>query len=216
MSSATGAGIMALVLLAVALPLLLSIGTYLRNQKLVRPVILFAYKPWRDMSLWWTLLQTSFGLAMIAGAIIITIKNGAQPAIFIVDVLMLLVAWRCFPGICLWWAYWQWDGQACLRFDRTKKEIAYTNREINFRFAVSEIESLSRYIPAAGRAASADYSYTVIHLGNDRTLVVTSLLCDDVDWLTILPAVKTEVVKRRFAWLPADSEFRKFFSPFSR
>ncbi|MBF9222573.1 hypothetical protein [Hymenobacter ruricola] len=215
MSLKTGAGTAALLLLVVVLPLLLSTGEYFRNQKLAQPVVRFVYRPWRDMSFWWTLLQTFYGLALLVGAGFTAVKSGVNPLTFIADTLLLLVAWRCFPAICLWWAYWQWDGRAFLRFDRARREITYTNREINFTFSVSEIERFVRCTPAATRAASADYSYAILYLTNARELRVTSLLCDAIDWLSVLPAVKAEVINQRFAWLPTDSKFKKFFSPFS-
>ncbi|MFD2721863.1 hypothetical protein ACFST9_24315 [Hymenobacter monticola] len=216
MSSATGAGILALLLLIVALPLLISTDEYFRNQKLAQPVVHLIYRPWREMSFWWTLLQTFYGLALLAGAVLTTIKLGIDPFAFVLNTVLLLVAWRCFPAICLWWAYWQWDGRASLRFDRARKEITYTNREINFSFSVSEIERFVRCTPTATRAASAGYSYAILYLTDARELLVTSLLCDAIDWLSVLPVVKAEAITRRFAWLPTDSNFKKFFNPFSR
>lgn len=216
MNSETEGTIAVLLLLVVILPLSLSAGEYFRNQKHARPVVRFVYKPWRDMSFWWTLLQTSYGLALLVAAGITTVKLGVDLFAFIADSVLLLVAWRCFPAICLWWTYWQWDGRACLCFDRAKKEVTYVNREISLTFAASEIERLARYAPASTRAASADYSYAILHLANARELVVTSLLCDAVDWLSLLPAVRTEVINQRFAWLPTASKYRRVFSPFSK
>ena len=216
MNSETGVPIAVLLLLVVILPLSLSAGEYFRNQKLAQPVVRFVYKPWRDMSFWWTLLQTSYGLALLVAAGITTVELGADLFTFIADSVLLLVAWRCFPAICLWWTYWQWDGQARLSFNRTKKTATYVNREISLTFAVSEIERLSHYEPPTSRAASADYSYAILHLTDARELVITSLICDVIDWLTILPAAKTEFIKQRFAWLPTDTKSRKFFSPFSK
>ena len=215
MISETGVAIVAFLLLIIVLPLGLSADSYFRAQKLAQPTVRFVHKWWRNFSFWWTLLQTSFGMALLAGACTATVSLGADPLTFVVDIVLLLVAWRCFPAICLYWTYWQWDGRAHLSFNRAEKMMTYVNREISLTFAVSEIERLSRYAPAPTRAASADYNYTILHLSGARELFVTSLICDIIDWLTILPAVKTEVISQRFAWLPTDLKFRKFFSPFS-
>ena len=215
MSPDTGI-ILAVLLLVIVLPLSLSAQEYFRDKNIAQPVVQFSYKWWRNISISWTLFQTSCGLALLAGAVSITVRDGAQLVIFIVDMFMLLVAWRCFPAICLYWTYWQWDGRARLNFNRVQGMVTYVNREISLTLAVSEIERLSRYTPTITRAASSDYSYTILHLSNARELVVTSLICDIIDWSAILPAVKTEVINLRFAWLPTDFKFRKFFSPFSK
>ncbi|MDO7845438.1 hypothetical protein Q5H92_03645 [Hymenobacter sp. M29] len=216
MSPETEIGIAALLLLAVVLPLVLSIGEYRQTQKLAQPVVRFVYRPWRDMSFWWTLLQTFYGLALLAAAGVMTVRLGVDAFTCIADAVLLLLAWRCFPAICLWWAYWQWDGRACLCFDRARSEMTYTNRAINFTFAAVEIERLVQYTPATTRTASSDYSYAILHLTNTRELLVTSLLCDAIDWLSVLPAIKAEVINQRFAWLPTNPKFRRFFSPFSK
>ncbi|MCI1188183.1 hypothetical protein MON38_12205 [Hymenobacter sp. DH14] len=206
-------------LLVIVFPLCLSAQEYFRDKNLAQPVVQFSLSWWHNMSLFWTLVQTSFGLALLAGAVSIIVRDGPQLGLFIVDIFMLLVAWRCFPAICLYWTYWtywHWDGRARLSFNRAERTMTYVNREISFTFAVSEIELLSCHEPTITRAASSDYSYTILHLSDARELVVTSLLWDIIEWSAILPAVKTEFVKQRFAWLPTDLKSRKFFSPFAK
>ena len=215
MSTDTGI-ILAVLLLLIILPLSLSAQEYFRDKNLAQPIVQFSLTWWRNISLFWTLIQTSFGLALLAGAVSITVRDGAQSAIFIVDVFILLVAWRYFPAICLYWTYWRWDGRARLSFNRAQGAVTYVNREISLTFAVSEIERLSRYSPTITRAASSDYSYTMLHLTDARELIVTSLICDTIDWSAVFPAVKTEVINQHFAWLPTNFKFRKFFSPFSK
>jgi hypothetical protein len=208
--------IIAGLLLVVALPLCLSAQEYFRSQKMAQPIVRFVYKPWRDISLLWTLFQTCYGLALLVAAGLVAIKLGPNPFTFIVDSLLLLVAWRCFPAICLYWTYWQWDGRAHLSFDKVQQVMTYVSRDTSFTFATSEIKRLLRYEPTITRTASADYSYAILHLTGTRELVVTSLICDTIDWLTVLPFIKTEVIKQRFAWLPTNSKFKKFFSPFAK
>lgn len=208
--------ILAVLLLVIILPLALSAQQYFRDKTFAKPVVQFSYKWWRNIGFLWTLFQTSFGLALLFAAGYITVKLGPDPFAFIADAILLLVAWRQFPAIRLYWTYWQWDGQARLSFNRAEKTATYVNREISLTFAVSEIERLSHYEPPTSRAASADYSYATLHLTNARELVITSLVCNTIEWLTILPAVRTEFIKQRFAWLPTDSKSKKFFSPFSK
>ncbi|MBF9141281.1 hypothetical protein [Hymenobacter properus] len=202
-------------LLVIGLPLGLSADSYFHMQRLNRPVVCFVHRSWREMSFWWTLFQTLFGVTLLVGPWIFAVAHDAASFALIATPASLLVAWRQFPAICLYYTYRRWDGRARFCFNRAEKRMTYFNRELSLTFALSEIDSLSRYTPPASRTASADYSYTVMHLNSGRTLVVTSLLCDDIDWLTILPAVKTEVIKHSFAWLPTDFKFKKFFSPFS-
>ncbi|SET91857.1 hypothetical protein [Hymenobacter actinosclerus] len=213
--TATLLGVFVLVLLVVVLPVMMSVNQHWHDKKLVQPVVQFTYIWWRNLSLWWTLLQTSFGLALLVAAGLLAVRWGPGPLTFIAAAVLLLVAWRQFPAIRLYWTYWQWDGQARLRFDRVQKVVTYTNREINLTFAVSAVSALSFYQEAWSRPPSADYSYTMLHLADGRQLVITSLLCDSLDWISLVPAVKTEVITPSFAWLPADTTSGRFFTPFN-
>ena len=208
--------VLAAVLLVIGLPLALSAQEYSRDKNLSQPVIQFSCQWWRGLGLFWTFVQTFFGVALVAGAISITIKDGVQPPILLVDMFLLFVAWRCFPAVCLYWTYWRWDGRARLIFNRAEKRMTYVNREISLAFAVSEIELVSHYESTRTRAASSDYSYAILHFSDARELVVTSLVCGAIEWLAILPEVGIETHKQRFAWLPTDAEFKKFFSPFPK
>ncbi|WP_210513637.1 hypothetical protein [Hymenobacter terricola] len=215
MSSNLGIALAAL-LLAVVFPVGLSIAEHLRSSRMAQPVASFRYVIWRDFDLLWTLFQTAYGMALIAAAGAAANHFGLQLISFLTAIPLLLWAWRQFPGIRLYWTYWQHDGRARFAVQRNQKTARYTNREISLTFTLSEVEHMVLHEPPSGRAASNAHSYTCLVLADHRTLCITSLLCDSIDLRALLPAVTVEIIQQGFAWLPDDSNSKKLFGPYGK
>jgi hypothetical protein len=114
----------------------------------------------------------------------------------------------------LLWTYWRHDGRASLVFCQEQQTATYSNKELSFDFALPSVVKLTTYYPRRRRAASADYSYTVLTFADGFDLIVTSLLCDYTSLRALLPAAKIERVEQRYPWLPTDSLSHRLFGPF--
>ncbi|WP_151086711.1 hypothetical protein [Hymenobacter baengnokdamensis] len=192
-----------LLVVVVGLPLVLVVQEHFKAGKLSQPVVRFSCNGWQDINLLWTLLQAAFGLSLllVAGAAIA--KIGVNLMVLLLATLMLPIAWSQFAALRLYRTYWRHDGRALLVFYQEQKLATYVNQEFSLNFAASDVVCLSFHCSFRSRAASAQYSYTVIKLTKERTLLVTSLLCDYRSLCLLLPKAQTEVAEQRIAWLPA-------------
>lgn len=207
-------GITALVLLVIGLPLALGSQEYFQAKKLAQPVVQLACNGWRLPRLLWTLFQTAFGLNLGLAAGYAVRALGAHLASLLVAGVLLPAAWWQFPGFCLLWTYWRHDGRAVLVFNRAQKTATYRNRNLRLAFTLADVKQLTAYRPAPTRAASADYSYSVLTFANGTELVVSNLLCDPFVLCTLLPGTPATTVPQRYAWLPSDLLSRRLFGPF--
>jgi hypothetical protein len=207
-------GITVLVLLVIGLPLALGSQQYFQAKKLAQPVVQFTCDGWLLPRLLWTLFQTAFGLSLglMAGAAVRAL--GAQLASLLVAGVLLPVAWWQFPGFRLLWTYWRHDGRAALVVNRAQKTATYRNQDFYLAFALADVVQLTAYRPTRTRAASADYSYSVLTFADGTELVVSNLLCDPFVLRTLLPGTLATNVPQRYAWLPSDILSRRLFGPF--
>jgi hypothetical protein len=214
-----------LLLSVFAIPLALSIPWYWRKKRLEGPVVRFLPKRWPSGSLLLVLLQALYGLVLssaalgllvylIIAACLLAIPLGLYLFVLGLDVLLMLGAWRCFPALRLYWTYKQYDGRASLIFHRAEQTAVYCSKTSVVNFAMADVVLLTIHSSNQSGVVSADYSYTVLSFADGGDLLVTSLLCDYIDLSTLLPAVKTKVVSRWYAWLPADSLSVKLFGPY--
>ncbi|QKG58138.1 hypothetical protein GKZ68_16800 [Hymenobacter sp. BRD128] len=206
--------IIGLLLFIVGLPLALSAHEHFQAKKLARPVVRFAYDGWRVPSLLWTLFQTTFGLSLVigAGATLVTLQ--APLLAFLLATLILRVAWWQFPAVRLFLTYWWHDGRAVLVFDKAQRMAFYDNRVFHLKFALADVVQLTFYHSLQNRAASDDYSYTVLTFMDSTELVVSSLLCDYASLGTLVRGVKTTAMQQKYAWLPTDFYSRRLFGSF--
>ena len=206
--------IIGLLLFVVGLPLALGAHEHFYAKKLAQPVVRFAYKGWRVLGLFWTLFQTAFGLSLVvgAGATIATLQGPLLS--FLLATFILRIAWWQLPAMRLFWTYWQYDGRATLVFCREQTTATYVNQEFCLNFATQDVAELTTYSASNTRAASGDYSYTVLTFVTGSQLVVSSLLCDYCSLCALLPRAKTEAVVQRYAWLPIDYRSQLLFGSF--
>lgn len=204
-----------LLLLVVGLPLALGTRPYFTAKKLAQPVVRLSLSGWQVPTLLWTLYQAALGAVLLeaAGAVVVMSTRWRWPGLLLVAG-MLPLGWWQLPGIRLLWTYWRHDGRASLVLCQAQQTATYCNRGSCHDFALASVAKLTGHYPRQSRAASADYSYTVLTFTNGSELVVTSLLCDYASLRTLLPAAKTQAVEQHYAWLPADSLSRRLFGPF--
>ena len=207
-----------LLLLAVGSALALGTRPYFAAKKLTQPVVQFSLGSWQVPTLLWALFQAALGAVLLLAAGAIMVNLGVRWYVhwqaLLIAVGLLLVAWWQFPGIRLLWTYWRHDGRASLVFHQGPQVATYCNREFCLNFALASVVKLTGHCPRRSRAASADYSYTVLTFANNSELVITSLLCDYDSLRTLLPTAKTEVVMQRYAWLPTDQYSQHVFGSF--
>ena len=207
-------GITVLVLLVVGLPLAFGSQEYFQARKLAQPIVRITCDGWLLPRLLWTLFQTAFGLSLGLAAGYAMRALGAQLASLLAAGILLPAAWWQFPGFRLLWTYWRHDGRAVLVFNRANKTATYCNQNLRLAFTLSDVTQLTAYRPASTRAASADYSYSVLTFANGTELVVSNLLCDSFVLHTLLPGTLSATVPQRYAWLPSDLLSRQLFGPF--
>jgi len=207
-------GTIGLLLLVIGLPLALGAQEYFQAKKLALPVVRIACNAWLLPRLLWTLFQTAFGLSLGLAAGYAMRALGAQLASLLVAGILLPVAWWQFPGFRLLWTYWRHDGRAILVVNRAQKTATYCNQDFHFAFTLADVEQLTAHWPARTRAASADYSYSVLTFANGTELVISNLLCDPFVLHTLLPGTLVTTVQQRYAWLPSDLLSRRLFGPF--
>ncbi|MGI4759936.1 MAG: hypothetical protein ACRYF0_04480 [Janthinobacterium lividum] len=207
-------GIIVLLLLVIGLPLAFGAQEYFQAKKLAQPVVRIACDGWLLPRLLWTLFQTAFGLSLGLAAGYAVWALGAQLASLIVVGILLPAAWWQFPGFRLLWTYWRHDGRAVLVFSRAQKTATYRNHDFYLDFMLVDVKQLASYHPARTRAASADYSYTILTFADGTELVVSNLLCDYFILRTLFPGIPGTAVPQRYAWLPGDLLSRRLFGPF--
>jgi hypothetical protein len=207
-------GIAILLMLVIGLPLAFGSQEYFQAKKLAQPIVRFACDGWLLPRLLWTLFQTAFGLSLGLAAGCAVRALGAQLASLLVVGILLPLAWWQFPGFRLLWTYWRHDGHAALVVNRAQKTVAYCNQDFHLDFTLADVVQLTAYWPAPTRAASADYSYSVLTFADGTGLVVSNLLCDPFTLRTLLPGTLVSTVSQRYAWLPGDLHSRRLFGPF--
>jgi hypothetical protein len=204
-----------LLIMVIGLALALGARPYFDANKLTQPVVRFSLSSRQVPTLLWTVYQAVLGVVLLlaAGAIVVMSTHWRWPGVLLVAGLLPLGWWQ-LPGMRLLWTYWLHDGRASLVFCQEPQVVNYSNREFCLNFAPPSVAKLAAHYPRRSRAASADYSYTVLTFADNSELVVTSLLCDYASLCALLPAAKTETVRQRYAWLPTDPYSQHLFGPF--